>query len=239
MFCKTLVRGLVAAAVVASAVSARAVQDDVNLVGGWGISWNGQGTSPSQDIKIYDNTTPANGVFDGYELGLIFQRVSGSGELALNSALNPTSNSIVGSWSTTPAPTVTPFSDVYGAGIEQEIANVPYTSGTYTVPPLSSAASLVTVNFTASSVGASGAVFDVWADDGNGVDGANGWSDYDQKGGGTTNYTDCNTSNFLLGTVTVTATPEPSSLVLLGVAGLGLLSLGARRIIRRRNAPAA
>ena len=103
---------MVAAAVVASAVSARAVQDDVNLVGGWGISWNGQGTSPSQDIKIYDNTTPANGVFDGYELGLIFQRVSGSGELALNSALNPTSNSIVGSWSTTPAPTVTAQSNL-------------------------------------------------------------------------------------------------------------------------------
>ena len=98
-----MLRRILAAALVVSAASARA-DDTVDLVGGWNMTWNisGGSISPAQDIQIDNPAASSDPIFNAYDLGLIFQRVEGSGQIALHTASNPASNSIVPAWLGTP-----------------------------------------------------------------------------------------------------------------------------------------
>ena len=220
-----MLRVILAAALVASAGAVRA--DTVNLVGGWNMTWyiTNSLVSPTEAIQVQDATTPATPVFWGYDLGLIFQRVEGSGQIALDTASNPSSNSIVPSW-LFPAPTLGSGLNG-GAGSEAYIYSEAATFTNYDVP--NSATDLTMVDFMpGSSQPTPGSVFDVYSD--------SGFSDYVDSGGTSTPYANNATSNFLLGTITVV--PEPGTMALLGVACLGLLVYTARRRVRRRDARA-
>ncbi len=226
-----MLRLLLPAALLASAVAAQA--DTIDLVGGWNINWNivtSPAASPTQEIQIQNLTSPAtNEVFNEYDLGLIFQRVEGSGQIALtaSNATNPSSDSIVPSW--LGAPEFGTGANTFGAGFEALIGNEALQPMNYEVPD--SPASLVTVDFAPGAVApAPGSVFDVYSDD--------GYSNYiDSTGTLVTPYANNTSSNFLLGTITVV--PEPDSLALAGVAGAGFLIHCARRRIRRCPARAA
>ncbi len=142
-----MLRLLLPAALLASAVAAQA--DTIDLVGGWNINWNivtSPAASPTQEIQIQNLTSPAtNEVFNEYDLGLIFQRVEGSGQIALtaSNATNPSSDSIVPSW--LGAPEFGTGANTFGAGFEALIGNEALQPMNYEVPD--SPASLVTVDF--------------------------------------------------------------------------------------------
>ncbi|MGO9110239.1 MAG: hypothetical protein ACLP9L_13520 [Thermoguttaceae bacterium] len=215
-------------ALLASGAAARA--DTVNLVTGWNINWDivdNPSQSPTQDIQIVNETFPASDqIFNAYDLGLVFQRISGSGQVALGAASNPLSGSIVPSWLGLPGLGI--GTNGYGAGQEAYIGNSAMSNINYIVP--NSPASLVTVAFTSgASAPTVGSVFDVFSDA--------GYSDYVDRSGNPTSYAN-NASNVLLGTITVTGdpVPEPSLLVgLLGAAGAGSAIHCARRKFRRRD----
>ncbi len=188
-----LSRVILAAALAASALTAQA--DEVNLVGGWNITWNtgASSVSPTQDIQIQNMSAGTNAIFNGYDLGLIFQRVEGSGQIALGTASNPSSNSIVPSW--LGAPQIGSGS-ITSVGTEALISNEALNDIDYAVP--NSATSLVTVDFTSGEIPPTpGSVFEVFSDD--------GYSDYFNHAGNSTPYANNSGSNLLLGTITVVA----------------------------------
>ncbi len=226
-----MARFFLAAALVASAVAAQTQlaapaaaapaqpANTVDLVGGWNVTWNirtNSTTSPSEDIQIQNSAASSTPNFNGYDLGLIFQRASGSGEIALDTATNPLSNSIVPGWAG--AVGIGSGLDTNGAGVEALLDNEASDDVDYSVP--NSAASLVTVNFMPGSTTPTvGSVFDVYSD--------TSFSDYVDSLGNSTPYANNAAGNYLLGTITVV--PEPGSLVLLGVAAAGYLIHCARR----------
>ncbi|MGO9110800.1 MAG: hypothetical protein ACLP9L_16390 [Thermoguttaceae bacterium] len=224
-----MTRVFLAAALVASAVAAQA--DTINLGGGWNINWdiNSSPTvSPTQDIQIQNAAASSNPIFNGYDLGLVFQRLSGSGQIALDTASNPLSNSIVPNW--VGVPTLGQGSNTNGAGLEAYIGNEALDSNVdYSIPDQET--SLVTVDFMAGATTPTiGSVFEVLSD--------NNWSDYfDHTGTVVTPYANNVNNYFPLGTITVV--PEPGCLVLLGVAGAGFLIHCVRRGSDRRDARAA
>ncbi|MGO9114075.1 MAG: hypothetical protein ACLP9L_33080 [Thermoguttaceae bacterium] len=236
MLNKVMMRSLLAVAVLVAAVLATAAAraDTVNLVTGWNINWNidaNPSESPTQDIQIVNATSSSDQIFNGYDLGLVFQRISGSGQIALDTASNPLSNSIVPSW--LGLPELGTGNNLFGAGNEVYIGNQASSATNYTVP--NSPASLVTVAFTSgASTPTVGSVFEVFSDA--------GYSDYVDHSANSTSYAN-NDSNVLLGTITVMGgdpVPEPSLPVgLLGFVGAGFVIQCAGRKIRRRDSRVA
>jgi hypothetical protein len=243
MFGKTMMRCLLAVALVASAVAAQA--DTINLATGWNINWNidtSPTLSPNQDIQIVSGnnggTSATSAIFGGYDLGIGFSLASGAGgQIAVNSFTNPTATWAFDPSSGFPPAGTGPFS----SPIEQiYISNTSNSGGAYSVP--TTPVSLVTLNFKPGSTApAAGSVFDVW-----GIGGATAGGDADwlDSQGNSYNYGNTGSAvngangDVLLGTITITGTvtPEPSSLVLLGVAGLGLVFYRARRRVCGRDA---
>lgn len=232
---KTMTRSLLAAALVASATAARA--DTIDLVTGWNLNWNisaSPSTSPTEDVQIMNLATSANKVFSGWDLGIGFTRVLGSGQLAVNTYANPSNTWAFDPDLTLPPPGTEP--DV-GAGTGIQIGNTSATNTLYVVP--TTPVSLVTLSFKPGTAApAIGSVFDVWAKgatssgDSDYVDNQSNSFPYGNTGAAVNGFGDV-----LLGTVTVTGTvPEPSWLLLLGVAGVGLLIYLARQRICRRAA---
>src|SRR5271157_3466022 len=75
--------------------------DTINLVGGWNLTWSIQADpteSPNVSIQAENAANSSDPVFNGYDLGLKFNLLSGSGSIALDSVSNPSSNSIVPAW---------------------------------------------------------------------------------------------------------------------------------------------
>jgi hypothetical protein len=217
---KALVGLLLAVPLAAFALEARA--DSVNLVGSWSLAWDvnlNPAESPSVTIQIENAAASSNRVFNGYDLGLKFNRLSGSGEIALGGGSNPTVNSIVPSWFY-PIP-------LGGAAMNTDtLLNVAYDNSLdYSVPD--TLTDLVLLEFVPGPTPpAPGSVFQVLSDF--------RLSDYVDHLGNSTPYANNVTQDFVLGTITVT--PEPSSLVL-GVAALAFGIVGRIANTRRRNQP--
>ncbi len=197
--------------------------DTVNLVGGWNVNWNitaNPTQSPSVPIQIQNAVASPDLIFNGYDLGLKFQLLSGGGSIALDAAANPSSNSIVPLWDE-PSPriglnsgTMVLDNDAYDDSLDDAVPDVP--------------TNLVTVNFMPGAIAPTpGSVFEVLSDC--------NWSDYyDHTGTIVNNYANNQTKDFELGTITVV--PEPGSLALLGVAAVGIAICFARQKIRLRHA---
>ena len=217
MFDKTIQRALLAAALAACAVAARG--DSVNLVGGGNLIWNidaNPTASPSVTFQIQNTAASSNRIFNGYDLGLQVTLLGGSGQIASGSVSNPASNSIVPAWYfSTP---------VGGADLSSNsVYNLAYDDA-LDFPVPDTPTNLVTVNFRpGANPPAPGSSFQILSDD--------SLSDYVNHSGNSTPYANNATGNFVLDTITVT--PEPSSLVLLGVAAGGFAIHYARR--RRRG----
>lgn len=236
MFGKIVMRGVLAAAFLASAIVAQAA-DTINLVTGWNINWNinsNPGASPTQNIQIENTANTGDLIFGGYDLGLSFTCVSGTGKLAVASYTNPTTNSAADFYPTF-LPTTQELDVGGGTGILMSNSSV--TNSMFAIP--ASPVNLVTMSFGDGSVTPTvGSVFDVWAD---GATIGGGDTDYvDNTGDPGSSYGNTGSAvsngNVLLGTVTITGVPEPSSLVLLGAVGAGFMVYRLRQKFRRRQA---
>ena len=231
MIRKSIVRGLWVLAVVAMAAVAQA--DNINLASFGNVTWNPT-TTPggiSENIQIENQAASANEVFSGYDLGLGFTLVSGSGKLAVSSYANPASNAAADFGS---LPNFGATFDV-GAGFGIQAGNSSNTSSNFSVG--TSPVNLLNVTIGAGSVTPSaGSEFDVWGSGAtNGEENNGGFSDYEDNQGDVFPFANTgavvNTEgDVLLGTITIAgAVPEPSSLVLLGAAALGLMGYFIRR----------
>lgn len=204
----------IAALIMCAGLTCAAQADTINLVGGFNLIWDinqlPTTTSPSVAIQIQNATLPGSEVFNGYDLGFLYVRTQGAGDISLNAAVNPTTNSVVPTWVGAPV--------LSG----QRIANQSSEAATdYVVP--ASPTNLVLVNFKSGATAPTvGSKFEVWSDD--------GWSDYYDCQGNIFFYANNETAPFLLGTVTVV--PEPATLTLLLVTGGVFCSMALRR--RRR-----
>ena len=199
----------------------KAQADTINLVTGWNLNWNitsNPAESPAETIQIQNAAVSSNTVFNGYDLGLKFNLVSGSGQIALDVVSNPSSNSIVPAWLYSPP--VAGTSSVY---------NIASAASDVVVP--NSPTSLVTLDFKPGAVTpAPGSVFQIVSD--------HTLTDYLNHLGVSTLYANNSASDVVLGTVTVMSVPEPSSMLLLGIAALGFAVTCARREVRRGDARA-
>jgi hypothetical protein len=205
--CRFLLYGVMAVGCAAFIDAARA--DDVSLLGGWNLNWDvsTQPTaSPSATIQVQNATSSSNLIFNGYDLGLKFNRVSGSGAIKVHSASNPSSNSIVPDWLGPPTTGSASVANEAAGPIDYSVSNLP--------------TSLVTMDFAPDGFDPSpGSVFEILSD--------YTLSDYVDQGGHATSYANNVNADYVLGTITVV--PEPSSIVLLGVAVTGLAIAFARR----------
>ena len=226
MIKRSIVRGLWVAAVVAMAAVAQA--DNIDLVTGWNVNWNvsNSSTSPNFDIQIQNSAASANQVFNSYDLGLVWVLSSGavSNQIApnfSNPATVPFTSPAGFSWLNS-SPQVTPQTNN-----EDVISNVATADTNYAVP--NAAGSLATMSFSAENGGpAPGEVFDIYSD--------SSWSDYVNATGVSNGYNNDigvgSNPGVLIGTVTVTGVPEPSSFVLLAVAAVGFAGYCVRRRCR-------
>jgi hypothetical protein len=195
--------------------------DDVDLLSFNNITWNiaqSPTTSPSVTIQIQNAAaSPTNQVFHGYDLGLIFvPTFSTNSSMILNTATNPSSNSVVDWGSNNPVMTVIPSS---GWNTIKDLAGVAIQD--YVVP--NAPTNLVTITFAPGSIPPAAGTWNVYSD--------YKWSDYfNHTGAATTPFANNVSSNFLLGTITVAA-PEPSTLALLGVGAM----LGVSGYLWRRR----
>jgi hypothetical protein len=208
--------GLVLCVVFASVARA----DNVDLVGGNNLTWNivtSPTASPTMTIQIQNQTaSPVNQIFNGYDLGLIITRTSGSGSIVLSTAIppaNPSSNSIVPSWVGAPY--------VSGNYMNNEATSF---NTNYVVP--STATNLVALTFAPGTTPTAGSTFQVLSD--------YNLSDYFNYNGGTTPYANNVSSDFLLGTITIAPVPEPSTVVSL-LSGLATLGIGWGYSWRRKR----
>jgi hypothetical protein len=160
-------------------------------------------------IQIQNQTaSPVNQIFNGYDLGLIITRTSGSGSVVLSTAIppaNPSSNSTVPSW--VGAPYVT------GNYMNNQATG---TNTNYVVP--STPTDLVVLTFAPGIMTpTAGSTFSVQSD--------HNLSDYyGYSGFPTTQFANNVSSDFLLGTITIAPVPEPSTIasLLTGLATLGI-----------------
>ena len=185
----------------------------VNLVGGWNVNWDINGApaeSPSTTIQIQNSVASSTPIFNGYDLGLKFVLVSGSGQIALDNASNPLSGSVLPSWFFSPP--VSGPNSVYNIGADAVDYAVPNTP-----------TNLVTLDFKPGTTTPTvGSVFEIVAD--------HTLSDYLDHLGNSTMFANDASGDFVLGTVTITAVPEPSSIITwAGIAALGLVVTCARR----------
>jgi hypothetical protein len=195
--------------------------DDVDLLSFGNINWNissSPTTSPPVTIQIQNTAASIDQVFHGYDLGLVFVPTFSTGSsMILNTATNPSTNSVVPWGSNNPVTSVVPSS---GWNTVKGLAGV--ASQDYVVP--NTPTNLVTMTFGPGTIPPAAGTWDVYSD--------YTWSDYfDHTGTVSTNYANNVSSNFLLGTVTVTGAPEPSTLALLGVGAM----LGVAGALWRRR----
>jgi hypothetical protein len=189
-------------------LASAARSDDINLVGGWNVTWDinsNPANSPSVQVQVQNSAVSSNHVFNGYDLGLTFELLSGAGQIALGNVSNPSSNSVVPAWLWDPPNG--------GAAMgTNTLYDVAFDSMDYSIPDWPT--DLATVDFMPGAIEpAVGSVFEVWSD--------HNLSDYVDHLGDHTLYANNANSDFLLGTVTVV--PEPSSIILLGAAGAGIV----------------
>ena len=168
MLGRVVFRGLLTAglvALIASAAAAQDNQDNVALVPFGNINWNidtNPSASPSVTVAIENTVDSSDQIFWGYDLGVAFTTVSGSGKLAVpvSSIANPASNPAVPDFYTTfPKLGIEPDT---GAGTGSLIGNTSQGAVLYSVP--TTGVNLVTMAFNTGSVTPSvGSVFDIWA----------------------------------------------------------------------------
>ena len=236
---------LAAVVLFASAAAAQAdTMDNLVLLPFGNVNWNistNPNASPSVAVAIENTVDSSDEIFGGYDLGVAFTTVLGSGKLATTAVANPTSNPVVPDFYTTfPKLGIEPDT---GTGTGTFIGNTSSGGGLYSVP--TTAVNLVTMEFDSGSETPSvGSIFDVWAKgatsplgDTDYVDNQGDYFTYGNASGNGLGLANAN-GNVLLGTVTIQGVPEPSTLALLGVAGAGLAVCALRRIRRRNGQPA-
>ena len=182
--------------------------DNVDLLSFNNISWDigsSPTASPPVTISIQNMTAgSANAIFNGYDLEFNFTSTAGTGAVVLGSVANPTANAVISNFLTPPTTSGNYVGNTSSAG-----------STNYVVPS-TGATNLVTVTFAYSGSGAFpavGSTIGVFAD--------RKVSDYLDFNGNTTAYANnlaTNAQDVEIGTITVT--PEPSTLALLGVGAL-------------------
>ncbi len=235
MIGKIMLRSLLAATVAGWVGTARA--DNINLVPFGNVNWNIQSNPSgiSENIAIENQAVSADKVFSGSDLGVSFTSVSGTGKLAVASYTDPPAPEAADFYPTFPPAGTEPDT---GAGTGVLISNTSESNSNFSVP--TTPVNLVTMEFdVGSEMPTPGSEFDVWAV---GAATQGGDTDYVNVNFPGVSFPYANTGplvsngNVLLGTITITAVPEPGSLVLLGVAGAGFVVYYARRRIRRRPA---